>query len=313
MNWRHVYGPVPSRRLGRSLGVNPIPSKSCNYSCVYCQLGRTGRRVAERRRFFPPGEILSEISQALQNHADETDFVTFVGEGEPTLSRDLGQLLRQTRAMTELPVAVITNGGLLDQPDVRRELCVSDVVMPSLDAADEETFHRINRPPPRVRFAEVVEGLVRFRQEYGGSLRVEVMLIKGYNDSEPQLIALRRLLDRIQPDLVYLNVPIRPPAESWVEIPDDEGLVRAQALLAPAILTDGAEEGTFGTDGFDDPMQAILMITRRHPMRKDQIAETLSRCTEEPPSPAVAALVASGQLRVLEYGGRDFYLSGKGS
>ncbi|MFH1570975.1 MAG: radical SAM protein [Gemmatimonadota bacterium] len=310
MNWRHVYGPVPSRRLGRSLGVNPIPSKTCDFSCAYCQLGRTTARVVRRRRFFPPEEILDELAQAARIHGAEADFVTFVGEGEPTLSRDLGLLLTETRKLTATPIAVITNGSLLHRSDVRRELGACDVVMPSLDAPDEDTFRRLNRPPPQVRLATLVDGLVRFREEFAGSLRVEVMLVKGCNDSEAKLVGLRRLLDRIRPDLVYLNLPIRPPAEPWVEPPDAEGLERAQTLLAPAVLTWTTEEGEFSTVGFDDPVEAVLMIARRHPMRSEQIAETLGRRGRRAPGPVLQALVASGHLRALEYRGDTFYVSG---
>ena len=232
--FRYVYGPVPSRRLGRSLGVNPIPFKTCNYSCVYCQLGRTPSRTSSRQRFFPPEEILSELAQALEIHGDGVEYVTFVGEGEPTLCSDLGHLLSETRRLTTTPTAVITNGSLLSRPDVRAELCNCDVVMPSLDAADEETYRRMDRPPRETVLEEVVDGLGQFRREFRGLLWVEVMLVKGCNDGEAQLSRLRQLLDRVRPDRVYLNVPIRPPAEPWVEPPDAEGLVRAQTLLAPS-------------------------------------------------------------------------------
>lgn len=313
MNWQHVYGPVPSRRLGRSLGVNPIPSKSCNFNCVYCQLGRTRGPVVDRRRFFPPEAILCELSQALQNHEEETDFITLVGEGEPTLSLDLGRFLTEIQSLTRIPTAVITNGSLLHCFGVRRELSTSDVVMPSLDAADEETFHRINRPPRGLELATVIDGLVQFRREYQGSLRVEVMLVKGLNDGEAQLRQLRLLLTRIEPDLVYLNTPIRPPAEPWVEPPDIEGLARAQDLLAPVIVEDAAEERAFATGGFDDPVEAILMITRRHPMRADQIAQTLKRRGVGAGTAALSVLVRSGQLRATAYKGHTFYASGMGT
>ena len=313
MNWRHVFGPVPSRRLGRSLGVNPIPSKTCNYNCAYCQLGHTTLRTGDRQRFYPPSAILREVKQALEGDTEGVDYVTFVGEGEPTLCRDLGYLVAETKRLTQTPVAVITNGSLLSRPDVRRELGAADVVVPSLDAVEEKAFRSINRPVRGTRIEDVIEGLVTFREEFGGDLWVEVMLVKGRNDSEAHLTQLRHTLDRVRPQRVYVNVPIRPPAESWVEPPDAAGLVRAQALLGPVIMMDLQEEGAFDTQGFDNPLEAVQMIVRRHPMRIQQIAEALGNPAAGDLSDTLEGLVETGRLRALEYRGQTFYASGAGS
>jgi len=310
VNWKYVYGPVPSRRLGRSLGVNPIPSKTCNYSCAYCQLGRTTLRTDERQRFYPPSAILREVAQALEGDDDGADYVTFVGEGEPTLCHDLGYLIGESKRLTRTPVAVITNGSLLGSVEVRAELAGSDVVVPSLDAVDDDLFRTINRPRLGLSAADVVDGLIAFREEFAGQLWVEVMLVGGRNDGEAHLTRLRDALDRIRPDRVYVNVPIRPPAEDWVQIPDAEGLVRAQALLGPVIMMDMQEEGDFGTRGFDDPLQAVEMIVRRHPMRLEQIDAVLADGGDL--AGTLDELVATGRLRALQYRGQTFYAAGAG-
>jgi wyosine [tRNA(Phe)-imidazoG37] synthetase (radical SAM superfamily) len=312
MEFRYVYGPVPSRRLGRSLGVNPIPFKTCNYSCVYCQLGRTSPLINHRQRFFPPGEILEEIQHALKLHVGEIDHVTFVGEGEPTLYQDLGDLIAQVKKMTPLPVAVITNGSLLHRNDVRQELVPSDVVIPSLDAADPETWKKVNRPHGRLNLEEIIEGMVRFRHMFHGQLWVEVMLVKGINDQEESLLAIRRALDRIAPDEIHLNIPIRPPAEGWVEPADAEGLVRAHVLLGEDALIDTPEEGAFSTAGFDQPLDAVTTIVRRHPMRYDQIVETLDHFPPEAVQAALDELIAVGKMRVVVYRDKAYYVAGAG-
>ena len=210
-----VYGPVPSRRLGRSLGVGPIPFKTCDYSCVYCQLGRTTHMTNQRKDFFPPEELLNEIRRVIEVESShrEIDFVTFVGEGEPTLCKSLGWLIRKTKEIADIPIAVDTNGSLLYREDVRDDLSQADVVMPSLDAGTAETFRRINRPHRGIVFEAVVEGMEKFRQEYDGEMWVEVMLVKGLNDSEEELEAIKSRLSPLEPNRTYINVPIRPPAE----------------------------------------------------------------------------------------------------
>ncbi|MBN1455553.1 MAG: radical SAM protein [Methanomicrobia archaeon] len=312
---RRVYGPVPSRRLGRSLGVNPIPFKTCNYSCVYCQLGRTTHMTNERRDFFPPEELLNEIRGVLEpaGSKQELDFVTFVGEGEPTLCKSLGWLISKTKELADIPVAVDTNGSLLYQAEVRNELAQADVVMPSLDAGTAATFMKINRPHRGIAFDTMVEGMEQFRRAYKGELWVEVMLVKGLNDSEDELLALKRRLERIEPDRIYLNVPIRPPAEPWAVPPDQEAIVLAQAILSDLNVVDiTAEElGAFSIAGFHNPEEAILAIIRRHPMREEQVIETLQHfaVAGEAVQESLQQLAKSGQIKKVTYREKVFWLS----
>jgi len=308
-----VYGPVPSRRLGRSLGVNPIPLKTCNYSCVYCQLGRATQMTNQRRDFFPPEEILNEIKRAIELHSGrgEIDFVTFIGEGEPTLCKSIGWLIRETREIAEMSIAVDTNGSLLYRKDVRNDISQADVVMPSLDAGTAETFRKINRPHRGIDFEAVVKGMEKFRQEYDGKIWLEVMLVKGINDSEEELKAIRSRLEKIEPDRIYINVPIRPPAESWAVPPDNATIALAYTILGDGNVVDIAAEetGEFSIEGFTNPKDAILAIIRRHPMREEQVIETLKKFEVRDLHDYLKRLEESGKIKKVRYREKVFWLT----
>jgi wyosine [tRNA(Phe)-imidazoG37] synthetase (radical SAM superfamily) len=309
-----VYGPVPSRRLGQSLGVDPIPFKTCNYNCVYCQLGRTTPLSNERREFFPPAGILAEVQAALDKHQPgDIDYITIVGQGEPLLSAGLGQLIGEIQALTTIPVAVITNGSLLFRPEVRAEVSLADVVIPTLDAADEATFRRINRPWPELKITEIIEGLITFRKVFAGRLWVEVMLVKGVNDSEETLTGMANALRRIRPDQVHLNVPLRPPAESWAEIPDNDGLIRATAILGEVAPIITPAEGEFGLTGDMPVADAIVQIIRRHPIQENNLLEILNSRQPDQVQEMLASLESGGQARRHTYRGQIFweYAGGK--
>jgi len=299
----YVYGPVPSRRLGRSLGVSPIPAKVCSYTCVYCQLGRTDRLQAIRESFFNKEDILAEIVARASETAP--DYVTFVGDGEPTLCQDLGWLLRETNAQTGVRTAVITNGSLLDREDVQSDLCHAGVVIPTLDAGDAETFRAVNRPHRSISYDCMVQGLIEFRREFVGELWVEVMLVKGVNDSDDALQSIRRVIDRIEPNRVYVLAPIRPPAERWVEPPDPERILKAQTILGGAVPIVDRETGEFALEGFSDARMALLEIGSRHPLRKDQ-AERIAKQLDG--GEIVHELVAAGDLVETEFDGAVYLL-----
>lgn len=218
----YLFGPVLSRRLGLSLGVDLLQNKTCNLDCVYCELGGTTCLTSCRNRFVSPEKVLREI----KSRAGESfDFLTFAGSGEPTLSIDLGEILARARKLVDSPIAVITNSTLLDSPQVRREISSADVILPSLDAATEPTFRAINKPDPRLKIESVIEGLRALRREFQGEIWLEVMLVKGINEHEVELIA--RAAESIEPDRVQLNTVVRPPAEP-VEPLDEE---KMEALL----------------------------------------------------------------------------------
>ncbi|GAB4417237.1 MAG: radical SAM protein [Anaerolineae bacterium] len=303
----YVFGPVPSRRLGQSLGIDTIPLKTCNWNCVYCQLGRTRPVTNERKVYLPPDDILAEVRQALAEHQPgEIDWVTFVGSGEPTLHTGIGELIRQVKATTDLPVAVITNGALLYLPEVREALAAADAVLPTLDAGTAALFRKINRPHPEATFERLVAGLTAFRKAYTGKLWVEVMLVRDMNDTEAALRDIAAVLCDIRPDEVHLNLPTRPPAEPWVQPADEEGLMRAVAILGENAHVVRPEGEAFDLGG-DSVVEAVIGIITRHPMRHEALERALARWTPGQVAETLAALEACGKAQVVERYGARFW------
>lgn len=304
----YVFGPVPSRRLGQSLGIDTIPLKTCNWNCVYCQLGRTIPLTNMRHEYFPREVILAEVAQALAAHAPGAiDWVTFVGSGEPTLHQGIGWLIRQVKTSTDLPVAVITNGALLYLPEVRAELAAADAVLPTLDAGNAELYRQINRPHPDCTFDRLVEGLLAFRAEYHGQLWVEVMLVRGLNDTAAALREIAAVLQRVQPDQVHINLPTRPPVETWVQPPDAEGLLRALGILGQIAHVVHPAAGSFDLSGYDSVLDAVVGIITRHPMREDELRRALEKWSPGQVDTALAQLAARGQAQVVERYGCRFW------
>jgi wyosine [tRNA(Phe)-imidazoG37] synthetase (radical SAM superfamily) len=305
---KYVFGPVPSRRLGQSLGIDTIPLKTCNWNCVYCQLGRTKPLVNERQEYFPSEEILAEVWKALEVHKPgEIDWVTFVGSGEPLLHANMGWLIRQVKSMTQLPVAVITNGSLLYLPEVRQELCAADAILPTLDAGTVELYRQINRPHPEITYERLVEGLVAFRDEYRGRLWVEVMLVRGLNDTPQALWDITKVLQRIRPDAVHLNQPTRPPVETWVQPSHEESLMQALAILGNIAEVVHPAEGSFDLGGYDNVVDAVIGIITRHPMRQEELERTLNRWSPGQVSQALADLMDSGRAQLVHRYGVRFW------
>jgi wyosine [tRNA(Phe)-imidazoG37] synthetase (radical SAM superfamily) len=305
---KYVFGPVPSRRLGQSLGIDTIPLKTCNWNCVYCQLGRSVPLANERKEYVPSGEILSEVEQALTVHKPgEIDWVTFVGSGEPLLHTKMGWLIRQVKTMTKLPVAVITNGSLLYLPKVRQELIAADAVLPTLDAGTAELYRKINRPHPEITFERLLNGLVAFREGYRGKLWVEVMLVDRLNDTPEALWDIAKILQSIKPDAVHINLPTRPPAETWVKPSHSEGLMQAMAIFGHIAEVVHPAEGSFDLSGFANPVDAIIGIITRHPMRQDQLEHTLECWSPGKVDRVLADLRASGKAQIVERYGVNFW------
>ncbi|MBD3353460.1 MAG: radical SAM protein [Candidatus Lokiarchaeota archaeon] len=275
-----VYGPVPSRRFGQSLGIDLIPPKICNYSCIYCQLGRTLNYTNERRSWFSKEDILKELVNHVKKVGIDTiDYITIVGDGEPTLSLDLGWMISEVKKRFSVPVAVITNGALLSSPQVRLELKQADVVSPTFDAADEEMFKKVNRPYGDLRFNKIIDGMVQFRKEYSGEIWIEIMVMDGINDGDTQIMEIKESLKDIKPDRIYINVPIRPPAESYVKIPSISRIYAYKDKLGNFFDITLPEEGSFAlrSDKEEDILRELIEIIKRHPMRKEQILEILEQ------------------------------------
>lgn len=305
---KHAFGPVPSRRLGQSLGIDPVPLKTCNWNCVYCQLGRSVPLTNERREYFPREEIIADVAQALAAHQPgEIDWVTFIGSGETTLHVGIGWMIRQVKSLTHLPVAVITNGSLMYLPEVREEMAVADAVLPTLDAGTAELYRQINRPHPEITFERLVDGYAAFRKAYSGKLWVEVMLVQGLNDTPQALWDIAKVLQRVQPDAVHITLPTRPPAEPWVKPPHAESLMQAIAILGNIAEVVHPAEGTFDLGGYDNLIDAVMGIITRHPMRQDELEHALGRWSPGQVSQTLEELLASGRAQVVERYGTRFW------
>ena len=265
---KYVYGPVPSRRLGVSLGVSPIPKKACNYSCVYCQLGRTDCMTNTRQMFFTVKEIMDEFDEVLRNNI-KFDVVTIVGEGEPTLYLGLGELISEIHKRTDKPVAVITNGALFYDANLRSELYQADIVLPTLDAYDDASFKKINRPHGAIDFKMVKDGLKTFSEEYQGQLWIELMLIDGINEDDESLRKYSEALKELHYDRLYINTPVRPPAETFVKAIDHEKMSHAVDVLG-GISIDLLDSQGFHSE-IEDHYEAIMSIIKRHPMNQFEI------------------------------------------
>jgi len=305
-----VFGPLPSRRLGQSLGVDPLPSKVkiCNWNCVYCQLGRTVPLSNERAEYAPRESILAEVRAALAGHKPGAiDWVTLVGSGETTLHAGLGWLIRQIKSLTEIPVAVITNGSLLYVPEVQEDLLAADAVLLSLDAGNAHLYRRINRPWPALSFELLVNGLIEFRRRFEGKLWIEVMLMKGINDGEQELREIALILERVRPDQVHISLPSRPPAEADVELPGEDGLARASAIFGAHARIILPASGAFDLSGYADAADAVLAIISRHPMQEEELRRTLECWTPGQVEEALQRLAATGDAQVVERFGERFW------
>ena len=226
-----VFGPVPSRRLGLSLGVDIIPWKYCNFDCIYCQVGRTTNKEIKRTSFFDRESIVREIEERVRG-GGRIDFITFSGSGEPTLNSDLGWLIREVKKrIPSIPVAVITNSSLLLDEQVREELTMADVVLPSLDAASEDIFRYINRPHMKIELKDIIEGLQTFTRNYPGKVWLEIMVVKGINDEIEELEKFKEIIKTLKVDKIQLNTVVRPPADEFVEGVDEDELEEIRDFL----------------------------------------------------------------------------------
>lgn len=298
--FHYIFGPIPSRRLGRSLGISPLPKKTCNYSCIYCQLGRTDHMTNQRQEFYQTEDILKEFREYLKD-SDKFDIVTVVGEGEPTLCSNLGELICGLKEMTEKPVAVITNGALLSDPQVREELRHADMVLPSLDAYDQETAKRIDRPYGTIRFEEEFQGLKEFCEMYQGELWLEIMLVDGINDDEKSIGKFKELLKELRYDRLYLNTPVRPPAEEGVNVVTPERMQYAVEELG-GISIEMLSSGSFFSE-IEDDYEAVKSIIGRHPMNQFELNGFLDSRKTADKEALMKRMKQDEEIAVIDYKG----------
>jgi wyosine [tRNA(Phe)-imidazoG37] synthetase (radical SAM superfamily) len=304
------FGPVPSRRLGRSLGINNIPPKICTYSCVYCQVGKTIVMQVNRSHFYDPKEICTDVKakvEEAQKRGESIDYLTFVPDGEPTLDVNLGRTIELLKPLG-FKIAVITNGSLIWREDVRADLAKADWVSIKIDSTIEKTWRRINRPQQTVKPEAIWRGLLEFADGYSGTLVTETMLVKRLNDSAKSFRKIADFLNHVQPVKAYLSVPIRPPAEKWVRPPDEDVLNEAfQILNEKPFQVEyliGYEGNAFAFTG--NVEEDLLSITAVHPMRLDAVREFLLRAGAD--WQIVNKLMAKSQLTEAVYKGKTFYV-----
>jgi wyosine [tRNA(Phe)-imidazoG37] synthetase (radical SAM superfamily) len=307
---RIAFGPIPSRRLGRSLGVNTIPAKVCSYACRYCQVGPTTELRLEPRSFFAPEVIQRAVAAHLEQvraAGQDADFLTIVPDGEPTLDVGLGRTIAALRELG-VPVAVITNASLLSRVEVRTRLVGADLVSVKVDSVLEPVWRRVNGPHHDLQMAEVLAGIRAFAAEYGGQLISETMLVAGLNDTEESLVATADFLAGIAPRTAFLAVPIRPPTVTGTRVPDEATLVVAHEIYAARLseveLLTGHEVGEFAHTG--DAREDLLAITAVHPMREVAVRRLLAE--DGAGWVLVEGLLADGTLRAVEHEGVRFYL-----
>ncbi|MBN2175895.1 MAG: radical SAM protein [Bacteroidales bacterium] len=305
-----IFGPVPSRRLGQSLGINNIPPKICSYSCVYCQVGKSLKISVDRTAYYSPEKIIqltrNKVYKA-KEYGEHIDYLTFVPDGEPTLDINLGLEIKGIKPLG-IKTAVITNGSLLWRPDVRKELQPADLVSVKIDAADEFIWKKINHPHKNLLFNEVLNGIKQFAKAYKGQLITETMLVKGINDNIVSFQNLASYIAEIDPHIAYLSVPIRPPAFDHVEPADEEKLNEAFQVFNNQVsrveLLIGYEGNAFAFTG--DIEEDILSITAVHPMREDAVDKLLLKARAN--QKVIDKLINEGKITKTIYGNNRFYI-----
>ena len=305
-----TFGPVPSRRLGRSLGINNIPPKSCSYSCVYCQVGRTREQEIMPRTFYQPEEIkhavLAQVEAA--HRAGETiDYLTFVPDGEPTLDEHLGETIDLLRLLG-IKIAVISNSSLVWREDVQNRLSKVDWVSLKVDAVDEVIWRQVNRPHEELQLSDILQGIERFAKQFQGELCTETMLVEGINDSQASVASVAEFLAKIKFHKAYLSIPTRPPAETGIRAPNEEVINRTYQVLqakVPAVeYLIGYEGDAFAFTG--NAERDLLSITAVHPMRKEAVNELLIKAGMD--WELVQRLMTEGKLKQVDFAGARFYI-----
>jgi len=299
----YIFGPVPSRRLGRSLGVDLVPFKTCTYDCIYCQLGRTTNKTMQRKEWAPLEKVVEGLKVRLSSNPD---YITLSGSGEPTLYSRIGELIGKIKEITEIPVAVLTNGSLFWLPEVRRSIMEANLIVPSLDAGNDSIFQYVNRPHKDIVFDRMLQGLIDLRNEYEGQYWLEVFLLGGVTSTEREIQKLAQCIERISPDRVQVNTVTRPPAESFALPVSMDHLEALSAQLAKKaeIIADYRHIHTQKT--FTAARDDILELLRRRPCSIEDIAEGLGLHRNEVVK-YVEDLSRQGQIRSETQDDRMYY------
>lgn len=303
-----VFGPVPSRRLGRSLGVDIVPFKTCTYDCIYCQLGRTTQKTVRRASFAPVPDVMRELKDAL-NRLPRPDYITISGSGEPTLHSNLGTLVGRIKEVTDIPVAILTNGSLLFKSDVRGACRQADLVLPSLDAGDESMFQYVNRPHESLSLEQVVQGLVQFREEHNKAIWLEVLFLGGVTGMPAEALKIKKHVDRIGPDKIQLNTVVRPPTEEFAFPVGEEELVSLCKLFGERTEVIAPYVDHRRTEEFEARREDVLALVARRPCSINDISRGLMMNNNEVLK-CLNDLVSHGLVRHTYQSGDLYYMKG---
>ena len=304
--FRYLYGPVPSRRLGRSLGIDLVPHKICTYDCIYCQIGKTTKKTLLRKEYVPVKEVLEEVERFLQKESASVDHLSLSGSGEPTLHSKIRSIIEGIKSLSSIPVAVITNGSLLCEREVREDLLQADVLLPSLDAVSPEIFMKINRPHKKLSIERVIEGMVEFRKIYKGQIWLEILFCKGVNDGQDELLKMKSAIDRIRPDRIHLNTVVRPPSEEWVKPLSQKELEKIKAFFGEraSIISEFDRHLTYVTK--EDIKDGILRILKRRPLSLSDLSKWMGIPQKELEQ-QIASLSQEGKIKSRFYGDSVYY------
>ncbi len=309
-SFKYLYGPVPSRRLGRSLGIDLVPHKICTYDCIYCQIGKTTQKTLLRKEYVLVEEVLEEVDRFLKAEHASVDFLSLSGSGEPTLHSKIGLVINGLKELSSLPIAVITNGSLLFLEEVQQELLDADVVLPSLDAVSSEAFLKMNRPLEGFSIEKVIEGLVQFRKVYGGKIWLEILFCRGVNDHPEELNRMREAILRIQPDQIHLNTVVRPPSETWAMPLSQEEMEKIRAFFGEKAILISEFDRHPMTRSEESVKEEILNILRRRPLSLNDLARGMGIRQEELKH-HLGVLLQEGTIRSRLFGNSLYYeLSG---
>ena len=304
--YRYLYGPVPSRRLGRSLGIDLVPHKICTYDCIYCQIGKTTERTLTRQEYIPVHEILEEVKRFLEEETSSIEYLSLSGSGEPTLHSKIDSVIGAIKTITFIPIAVITNGSLLYEKEVRESLLQADVILPSLDAASGEIFEKINRPHAGISVDKVIEGMVKFRKVFKGQIWLEILFCKGINDRQSELILMKEAVGRIQPDLIHLNTVVRPPFEKWAVPLNQREMEAMRAFFGEkaSIISEFDRHPPAVTDR--DIKEEILEILKRRPLSLTDLSKGMG-VRENEVEKYIQPLVSEGKIQPRLFGDSIYY------
>ncbi len=305
MKYKYLFGPVPSRRFGRSLGVDLTPYKTCSLNCVFCQLGRSKQTVVERTNYFPAADVIKELEHWLQ-HDGKADFITLSGSGEPTLNSEFGLILAYIKEHTDISSLLLTNGTMLHLPEVRQAAALADVVKISLGAWDQESFEKLNRPDSHINFDMLLEGELAFRKEYSGDLHLEVFVVDGINSSIEQMKKIVPLAAKINPDIVQLNTAVRPAAEDNVSAVSREHLEELAKLFDPPAEVIASFKKAH-IDGTDIDAEKLYAIIARRPCTAKQMADSLGSHINEV-SKYLPELISAGRIKREQRNNEIYYV-----